>query len=233
MNNTKYSVLFMRDDTDVKRYRVSPFWLRMFFYIQILLLLCAGGGLFIGLRAWRSNSQLVTEKKNLAERLASAEIRLEQLGNMEKILHSYDPSEIQMLLQAATSEEKPKSNPSVDLNKVFVRVDTQLVNVENLQAKLNERKIDVTFELNNLQTTNTLSGLGEFYFVKKDGSLVKVPTNKNDLSFQIQRFKRIQTSFMLPDGVAPNDVFGLRLEIQDKDGGVIFGETYPLYHIQS
>ena len=28
MSDPKYSVLFMRDDTDVKRYRVSPFWLK-------------------------------------------------------------------------------------------------------------------------------------------------------------------------------------------------------------
>lgn len=46
MGSTKYNVLFMRDDDTVKRYRLSPFWLRMLFWFVILLALLAGGSLF-------------------------------------------------------------------------------------------------------------------------------------------------------------------------------------------
>lgn len=232
MSDSKYSVLFMRDDRDVTRYRVSPFWLKMFIFTQIFLFLCAAGGIYMGVRGFKINAELQSENKSLEQRLVDAEVRLERLGNMEKILQSYDPAELQSLLSAATTEvEQQKEQVTVDLNKVFTRVDTQQVGVENLQAKMSGRKIAISFELNNLQTAKAVVGQAFLSFVKKDGSSVDAKTNQRDLSFQIQRFKRIQTTFLLPDGLDQKDLFGVRLEIKGKNGDVIFAETYPLYHI--
>ena len=232
MSDSKYSVLFMRDDRDVTRYRVSPFWLKMFIFIQVFLLLCAAGGIYAGVRGLKKNADLRSENKSLEQRLVDAEVRLERLGNMEKILQSYDPAELQSLLSAATTEvEQEKEQEAVDLNRIFTRVDTQIVGVENLQARISNRKMTVSFELNNLQSARAVVGQAALSFVKKDGSVATAKTNSNDLSFQIQRFKRIQTAFLLPDGVEQKDLFGLRLEIKGKDGDVIFAETYPFYHI--
>ncbi|WP_419785506.1 hypothetical protein [Pseudodesulfovibrio sp.] len=233
MSDSKYSVLFMRDDRDVSRYRVSPFWLKMFIFAQVFLLLCAVGGIYMGVRGLKVNAGLREVNRDMEQRLVDAEVRLERLSNMEKILQSYDPAELQSLLAAATSEvEKKDEQAPVDLNKIFTRVDTQQVGVENLQAKEAGRKVNVSFELNNLQSSNkVISGLADFSFVTKDGKTVVAKTNKRDLAFQIQRFKRIQTAFNLPDGMGKKDIFGLRLEIKGSDGGIIFAETYPLYHI--
>ncbi|WP_285906222.1 hypothetical protein [Pseudodesulfovibrio pelocollis] len=232
MSNSKYSVLFMRDDRDVTRYRVSPFWLKMFIFVQVFLLLCAAGGIFMGVRGVKRNVDLRTENKSLEQRLVDAEVRLERLGNMEKILQSYDPAELQSLLAAATSElEREKEGNAVDLNRIFTRVDTQLVSVENLQARVSSRKMTVSFDLNNLQSARAAAGQATIALVKKDGGTQMAKTNASDLAFQIQRFKRMQTTFSLPDGVEQKDVFGLRLEIKGSDGEVVFAETYPLYHI--
>mgnify|MGYP000114968051 CR=1 FL=1 len=230
MSDSKYSVLFMRDDTDVKRYRLSPFWLRLFLFSQIFMLLCAAGGIYMGMRGWWQNAELLAQKKKLEQRLVDAEVRLERLGNMEKILQSYDPKELQALLSSAADEPETKQ-PSLDLRKIFSRVDTRQVGVENLQARINGAKATVSFELNNMQTTKSMSGVVDFIFVKKNGEEVSINTNKNDLTFQIQRFKRIRTSFIMPSGVKKSDVFGIRLEIKNNDGTVIFSETYPLYNI--
>jgi hypothetical protein len=233
MSDSKYSVLFMRDDRDVTRYRVSPFWLKMFIFSQIFLLLCAAGGIYMGVRGLRVNSNLRDVNKDLEQRLVDAEVRLERLGNMEKILQSYDPAELQSLLSAATTEvERKAEQEEIDLNQIFTRVDTQQVGVENLQAKLAGRKVSVSFELNNLQASKaTVVGQADFTYVTKDGKSVKAKTNKRDLGFQIQRFKRIQTTFVMPDGLDRKDLFGLRLMIRGNDGEVIFAETYPFYHI--
>jgi len=232
MSNSKYSVLFMRDDRDVTRYRISPFWLKMFIFVQIFLLLCAAGGIFMGVRGVKRNVDLRAENKSLEQRLVDAEVRLERLGNMEKILQSYDPAELQSLLAAATSElEREKEGDAVDLNRIFTRVDTQLVSVENLQARVASRKMTVSFDLNNLQSARAAAGQATIALVKKDGGTQMAKTNASDLGFQIQRFKRIQTTFSLPDGMEQKDVFGLRLEIKGSDGEVVFAETYPLYHI--
>ena len=233
MSDSKYSVLFMRDDRDVTRYRISPFWLKMFIFSQIFLLLCAAGGIYMGVRGLRVNSNLRDENKDLEQRLVDAEVRLERLGNMEKILQSYDPAELQSLLSAATTEvERKAEQEEIDLNQIFTRVDSQQVGVENLQAKITGRKVGVSFELNNLQASKaTVVGQADFTFVTKDGKSVAAKTNKRDLGFQIQRFKRIQTTFVLPDGLDRKDLFGLRLVIKGNDGDVIFAETYPFYHI--
>lgn len=232
MSDSKYSVLFMRDDRDVTRYRVSPFWLKMFVCSQIFLLLCAAGGIYMGVRGFKVNADLQSEKKGLEQRLVDAEVRLERLGNMEKILESYDPTELQSLLSAATSEAaQPEEREEVNLNKIFVRTDTRQVGIENMQARLAGRKLSVSFELNNLQASKSMAGQADFVYLTKGGKVEDAETNKDDLSFQIQRFKRIQTTFLLPEGMDQKDLFGLRLEIRGKDGDVIFAETYPFYHI--
>ncbi len=234
MSDSKYSVLFMRDDRDVTRYRVSPFWLKMFICTQVFLFLCAAGGIYMGVRGFKINSGLHVENKGLEQRLVDAEVRLERLGNMEKILQSYDPAELQSLLSSATTAvEQQVEQEKVDLNKVFVRANTGQVGVENLSVKLDKRKISVSFELNNLRASTAVVGQAYLSFVTKDGSPQAAKYKKGDLSFQIQRFKRIQTSFLLPDGVEEKDLFGLRLEIKGKGGDVIYAETYPFYHIIS
>lgn len=234
MSNSKYSVLFMRDDRDVTRYRISPFWLKIFVFSQVFLLLCAAGGIYMGVRGFKLNNKLQVENKGLEQRLVDAEVRLERLGNMEKILQSYDPAELQSLLSAATNEVEQAPEPvEIDLNKVFTRVDTQQVGVENLQAKISGRKISISFELNNLQSSKAVTGSINIKVVKKDGASLVPELNKNDLGFQIQRFKRIKTTFLLPEGIDQKDLFGLRLEIKSKGGELFFAETYPIYHIRS
>ncbi len=234
MSDSKYSVLFMRDDRDVTRYRVSPFWLKMFICTQVFLFLCAAGGIYMGVRGFKINSGLHTENKGLEQRLVDAEVRLERLGNMEKILQSYDPAELQSLLSSATSEvEQQVEQEKVDLNKVFTRVNSGQVGVENLRVKIDKRKISVSFELNNLRASTAVVGQAYLSFVKKDGSPLAAKYKTGDLSFQIQRFKRIATAFLLPDGVEDKELFGLRLEIKGKDGDLIYAETYPFYHVTS
>jgi hypothetical protein len=205
----------------------------MFVFSQVFLLLCAVGGIYMGVRGFRVNAALQSEKKGLEQRLVDAEVRLERLGNMEKILESYDPAELQSLLSAATTEaeQQPEPREEIDLNKIFTRTDTRQVGVENMQAKLSGRKLTVSFELNNLQASKSMAGQADFIYLTKSGQTEEAQTNKDDLSFQIQRFKRIRTTFLLPEGMERKDLFGLRLEIKGKDGDVIFAETYPFYHI--
>ena len=124
-------------------------------------------------RGFKINSELHSENKSLEQRLVDAEVRLERLGNMEKILESYDPTELQSLLSAATTEaeeQQQEVRPDVDLNKIFIRTDTRQVGVENMQAKLSGSKLSVTFELNNLQAATSITGQADFIFMTKDGT---------------------------------------------------------------
>ena len=230
MSHLKYSVLFMRDDSDVRRFRISPFWLKAFLYFQGFLLLLSIIGISIGATFWSSNASLRAERKALELRLSEAEVQLERLTNIEKMKAEASakgaaPAEKS---GAAPAEPLAPKTPPVNLRDLFGKVNTAQVTVENFQTRISGNEATVSFELTNVQSVNTLSGLAELSLIRNDGQMLGVEANRADLSFQIQRFKHIRTSFNLPKGVDRRDVFGLRLEIKGSDGKTIFSDTFPL-----
>ncbi|MDD4952985.1 MAG: hypothetical protein PHV85_10590, partial [Desulfovibrionaceae bacterium] len=186
-------------------------------------------GIYAGVKSWWGNQVLVNEKKALEQRLVEAEVRLERLGNIEKILNSYDPKELQALLSATPNGG---GEAGLDLGALFASVNTMQVGVENLKVQVEGGRLNVGFDLNNMQGAAPLSGSADLSLVRNDGGVVDPVFNKNDLSFQIQRFKHVRTEASLPKGVEAKGLFGLRLEIKSDDGQVIYSETYPLQRIR-
>ncbi|NDV23014.1 hypothetical protein [Desulfovibrio sp. JC022] len=232
MGNTKYNVLFMRDDDTVKRYRLSPFWLKVLFWIVFMLAVCAGAGAWAGYTFWNENGQLKQEKIELQKTLNDASVQLERLENVNKILDSYDPNELQSLLAAVPVEEKKvESTPVVDLNKLLFYKNLMRAGVENVKVRKSGSSLAVSFDLNNLQTSSALSGLAKIELIENNGKGVKIRVNRNDLSFHIQRFKVVRTRFGLPAGASLKDIYGIRLMITTKKGELIFSEVYPLSRV--
>ncbi|BBD09478.1 hypothetical protein [Desulfovibrio ferrophilus] len=238
MSKAKYNVLMMRDNSPVKRFRMSPAWLKMALYVLILLVTVAGLGGYFGLTYWKQNTTLTEELSETQRELREARIELERLQNVDKILKSNDPEELQALFgnviaEPTTAHPAAKPVPKVNLSTVFKRVDTQSVKVDNLQIKPIGSKLRLSFNLNNLQTEETVSGRASLEIVTNEGKNRSLALNSNDMVFQIQRFKQISTTFTLPQKMTLPDVFGLRLVIKDPSGKVIFSETYPLSYVMS
>ncbi|MBU1003454.1 MAG: hypothetical protein KKE73_13150 [Proteobacteria bacterium] len=238
MSKAKYNVLMMRDNSPVKRFRMSPAWLKLALYVIILLVAVACLGGYFGMSYWRQSGGLAEELANTQRELREARIELERLQNIDKILKSNDPEELQALFGNVIADPgaaKPmaKPVPKVNLTSVFKRVDLQQVKVDNLQIKPSGANYRLTFNLNNLQTEETISGRADMELVSNEGQDWPLALNLNDMVFQIQRFKQISTTFNLPSKVILSDVFGLRLIIKDPSGKVIFSETYPLSYVMS
>ncbi len=239
MSKAKYNVLMMRDNTPVRRYRLSPVWLKLALYMLLLLLACAGAGGYFGLQYWKSNQTLSEELGGTQRELREARIELERLQNIDQILKSNNPEELQSLLGTSGEAPKPKAPvtpppPPVNLSKLLGRIDLQHVRVDNFQAKApSDRTLQIVFNLNNLQTVDTISGEATMAVLTNDGKEQLPQLNKNDLLFQIQRFKQITTSFKLPGGLTRADVFGLRLVIKNNSGQVVFSDVFPLANILS
>lgn len=233
MVKSKYNVLLMRDDTNVKRYRLSSFWIRLVIYSGILLIIIAAAGGYAGFRFWNENRTLVNENRDLSRDLMEARLELERLENIDQILKSNDPEDLQSLIGSVTAEiESGESQtPPVNLNDIFEYVDLQQVRVDDLQAKFTNNGMRVSFHLNNLLQEGTLSGQADLQLLATDGSVVEVKLNKSQLSFQIQHFKRITTNFALPEKYGKNNLFALRLMIKNEQDQIIFSETFPLAHI--
>jgi len=238
MSKAKYNVLMMRDNTPVRRYRLSPVWLKIALYLLLLLVAFAGTGGYFGFDFWNRNQVLTEELSGLQRELREARIELERLQNIDKILRSNEAEQMQSLSGTRSEPAKTKAppaplSPPLDLSKLLGRIDLQHVRVDNFQAKNGGRNLQIVFNLNNLQTVDTISGEATMAVVTNAGKEQLPQLNKNDLVFQIQRFKQITTSFQLPGSLRTNDVYGLRLVIKNTSGQVIFSDVFPLANILS
>ena len=260
----KYSVLIMRDDADVRRFRISPGLMRGLVWGFALLVLVTGVGLYSGARFWAEGARLAEEKKALERRLIEAEVQLERLSNVESILKSNDPEELQALVggmgqfpgdtksgdarsgdarSGAAGKGAGVANPAasaassggaglpLNLAELFESKDMKLAGLENLQIKITGDNAQVRLDLNNLQPERLLNGRVDLLLVSASGKVSPAPVPEAELAFSIQRFKRIQAAFALPEGLDRQTLFALRVIIRSQDGKAIFSETYQIARI--
>ncbi len=231
MRDSKYSILFMRDDTDVRRFRISPFWLRGYIIAQVVLVLVTVGSLYFGIISWYDNYTLSSEKQELDKRLEDAELRLSTLGNMEKILEAYDKKELQTLLAQTPEDIANQSQTTVDLSAIFKPVDDGLVVVDEIKATFKNSQLTVNFTVGNPKPATTITGRASLTLIATNGTIHPLKAKTSDLSFQIQRRKFVRATMGLPENLSQSKAFGLRISITNSEGKVIFGKTYPLYNI--
>jgi len=223
MKNASYSVLFMRDDADVKTLRVSPRRLRLLLWISVGLGIVVLIGLIVGLRSFVGYRGLLNERRDLEVQLAEAQVNLERLGNLDKLQKG----------DAATPPAKDSGKGQADksaqpLSRAFSKINAGTIAVENFRAQLSGATLATTFDLNNRAQDSATGGISLF-LLRNDGTLTELAVqNSSDLTFQIQRFKRISTTANAPEGLTRKEALGLRVEIKNSNGEVILGETYAL-----
>lgn len=225
MKDTNFSVLFMRDNSDVKSFRVSPRRLKALLWGLGVLALAVVAGLAVGLHSFVGYRALLSERRSLESSLAEAQVALERLGNINKIQQAQgkEPGGAK-----AKAEDKAEDKSlAAKAQRVFAKVNTGAINVENFRGQLSSSALITSFDLNN-RGSAALSGVIQLLILRSDGSLVEVEAPAQDLTYQIQRFKRISTSAPLPSGLNRREALGLRIEIKNSDGETILGETYAL-----
>lgn len=260
MSKGKINIIWFRDDEPAKRMRMHPAWLKALTYLAVLLVLLAAGGSFAGYEFWRRAQDMRQEKRDVDMRLSETLLKLERLQNIDQLLRSSDPTEISQLLAGlglempsakGASQPQPSSKNakeaakeaaktalverekgSFDLADVIGKVDLGQVSVEGFRAKIDGKTIQFGFDLNNLLPQSSQSGIGQLYAVTREGSLIPLETGKDDLTFQIQRYKQVNGQALVPGLVDRGGVFGFRLVLNTTSGKTIFSETYPLVQTQ-
>ncbi|MDR3641082.1 MAG: hypothetical protein P4L39_07145 [Humidesulfovibrio sp.] len=213
----------MRDDADVKTLRVSPRRLKLLLWISLCLTVLVTIGLVVGLRSFVGYRNLLGERRALEVRLAEAQVNLERLGNLEKIQKSGPAASGKEAQKKGAPEPAPQTSGGA-----FHTINSGTITVENFKALMQGANIVISFDLNN-RAQNSASGDIRLLLLRNDGSLTELnPSTASDLTYQIQRFKRISASARVPAGVARKEALGLRVEIKNSDGVVILGETYAL-----
>jgi hypothetical protein len=221
--DSNFSVLFMRDDSDVKTFRVSPRRLKLLLWTSGVLGLAVLVALAVGLRSFVGYRVLLNERRSLESNLAEAQVSLERLGNLDKIQKSQGGAKDS---GPAKNQAEGKASPAVT-QRVFAQVNTGAMTVENFRSQFGSQTLSVTFDLNN-RVSGSLSGDIRLLLLRNDGSLIPLEVPAQDLTYQIQRFKRISTSGPIPEGLTRREILGMRIEIKTSEGDLIFGETYAL-----
>ncbi len=219
--DSNFSVLFMRDNSDVKSFRVSPRRLKGLLWVSGSVALLVLVGLIVGLRSFVGYRSLLSERRVMESNLAEAQVSMERLGNLDKIQKSQGQGK-----EPAKNQAQDKQSAAT-AQRVFALVNTGAMTVENFRAQVSSQNVNVSFDLNN-RGSEALSGDIRMLLLRNDGSLHPLNVPASDLTYQIQRFKRISTSAPAPEGLTRREALGLRIEIKTSEGVLIFGETYSL-----
>lgn len=225
MPNRSYSVLFMRDDADVKTLRVSPKRLKLLLWTLAGAAVVVFVLLVLGLRSFVGYRTLVSERRDLEVKLAEAQVSLERLGNLDKLQHGA-PAKADK--PDAKADARPDARTDKSGHRAFQRQDKGTIAVDNLRGQLSGSTLTISFDLNN-RAQGSAAGAITLLLLKSDGSLTELEaSNPADLTYQIQRFKRISASARVPEKTIRKEALGLRMEIKNSDGELILGETYAL-----
>ena len=226
----KYSVILMRDDTSVKRFRIRPFWIKFFLVLFFLAVTVAALGGYFSVIFYQDKEELRTDLEVLSKNLEQTAEELEKKRNIQKIFETYDSEDLHSFLTVNGSRRNLA--PAVDLNEVFQYEDSGIVRVDNVQASFNRERMRVRFDVNNLAEGETISGRIFLHLVRRDGRQVDLDLDHDDLDYAISRFKNVDVTFELPDDLSPENIFALRVKARDDDRRLLYSETFPLSRIQ-
>jgi len=243
----KISILIMRDDAGVSRMRVSPFWIKSGLWAVGFLALAAG--IFAAGAVYYRGIVAESEQaaQNARKAVTEAGDRLKRLDEIEAILRAKDPTDLQTLIAfynpdaaawwkpampdasaaPATPDKAEPAAAKIDLRKIFDRVDINQAGVDNFKAKIENNKLVVGFDLSNLSPQTALAGKADLYVLSNDGALHHIKPDKDELTFQIQRFKQVAVQGPLPQGVVAADIYGVKISIVDPAGKTIYTAISP------
>lgn len=226
----KYSVLLMRDDQHVKRFRIGQQWLRFGLCLLVTVFLVAAGGLYVGYDLWTKNKELIAETKRLDTELQEQLRKLARLEEYEKYLENNDPAQIQAMAAAENgdTEEDEPAGP-LDLAELLASVDVDRADVQDFSLTRRDEGdgLNLSFDLHNSDTGTPLVGRLEVTILGGDGREVDSELQGDDLDFQIENFKTMEAAVIVPEGMQVESLFGLRLSIVDQDTGeVLYSKVY-------
>lgn len=241
-NSNKYTVLVMRDDTQVRRMRFSPFWLKFFLWFLLILAAIAGAGSWGSYYFWEKGRAQENRLAQLERQNADLGIKLERLQNMETLIGASESTPLDPVLDtgptAATPTEDKTSNnvgpgdlPAlVDVagnatatgnatdfagpapNNATAPDGEDPVKLENINLRANSSKT-LRLGVSFVNTTGkSIRGYASLTLLTPSGQ-VPATVPSDDLDFQMARLKRATTTFPLPEGVTMDDVEAVRITV--------------------
>ena len=255
-NNNKYTVLVMRDDTQVRRMRFSPFWLKFFLWFLLILATIAAAGSWGSYYFWEKGRAQETRLAQLERQNADLGIKLERLQNMETLIGASESTPLDPVLDTGPTAATPtedKTLGGMGPGDLPVLVDVsgnatatgnatisegpatanatapdgeEAVKLENINLRANSNKT-LRLGVSFVNTTGkSIRGYASLTLLTPSGE-VPATVPSDDLDFQMARMKRATTTFPLPEGVTMGDVEAVRINVF-VDEVEIFTQDVPL-----
>ncbi|GAU08546.1 hypothetical protein [Desulfoplanes formicivorans] len=226
------SILVMRDDKDVYRVRMHPWCVKALIYGTILVGLCAVLGGYGVFYFWNENKQLDIDLQNMQNTLLDNNMELKRLRNIEK-MQQYDVNGSAALDTKIIEIKNNNTDKSyINLNDIFGSIDKNVLIASNVQAKFIKKFINLSFDINkrNFEDNGVVNGNVVIHIVSSSGDVVDVET-RSDMFFELRRMKQYNVRIPIPKQLVKNDIFGIRITINQSPGKTVFRETYLLSNI--
>jgi hypothetical protein len=230
--DNKLSLILMRDDGRVRQYQFRTVWFRLFLYAQALLLVGALLGASGGFFHWSRHMEAVNTHADLQKQISDLRVHMERLRHAQEILTGGEHEHASHFSTLYTARSAGSRGQPIDLYNIFKHKDLQLVSLSNVQLQSHDEKLRLRFELHNLED-KAVSVMTSVYFVGRDASVVLAQGEKNEWSFTIQRYHKLNSLLDLPSGLALEDVFALLLVISNTEHEDMFIQTYILSDIMA
>ena len=235
MNPYKYTIIFMRDDSSVRRMRAHPLllWTLGYLLLGTLLTACLGG--YFGFHFWQENTVLTKKIEDFQKTEQHKDTELERLHTLEKLI-THDDQENMDALRASAQVEKHafSENPGINLFEILEIVDRNIFSVATVQAHFRRQGLQLAFDVNSRNTRGTepLKGRVEVHLITGVGTVIPLEMKK-DLLFTLRRMKQFRLEMDIPGTVSVKDIFGIRISVLiEPSDELVFSETYPLSHIR-
>ncbi len=228
----KYSILLLKDNAGVRRFRVhSSLLLCVAVLLGALFAVAACGG-YAGYIFWQHNGKLIAENTTLQKNIRDLTIDLKRLENVEKILNANDPEELQALLDTTAGKDAPRLSPPIDLSTLLHVVDMQMVKVNNVSASLQgKQEIQLQFDLNSQTADRMLQGSITVALISKQGQTQPATvSNPEEMSYSISRYKKVTANLQIPPPMSVEDIYALAITIS-ANGDTVFHDTIPLHSL--
>lgn len=290
--NISYSILFLRDDSSVVRFRLKPYWIKFLAVVFILFSGTSGAAGYAAHYYWKRYNILKYENSGLEVKLEegnrklaaytgvamlndsitlprSSMVGVSVLASSGKVDGAQNAADGQSepgsgngdtsvqidgnAPQATTAPQMPETGQPGALESVAYG-DSGTVNGESpipLQpeqtnppagtagkehpALISEvllrseggKSFTLAFDLSNRDQQLTLNGRVEVAIITKSGPRHEITqVNRNALRFIINRYKRVNTHFVLPGDIQPEDIAKLLLTVAAEDQPAIT-YTFP------
>jgi hypothetical protein len=250
----KCSLLLMRDDGRVIRWRISLRFFRALCFTAVLLPLLLGGAGWLAWTLRQDNTALNAQQVQLEQENLALSTELTRLANLGHLLDMPENAKLlalqsqQTRLRAAEQDEAPLEFPpqenikdknqgdAISLEATpspqpssSPSVDMRLIGVENVHARRLGDKLRIALDLHNSQQKSQLAGyvVCTVRSLAEENILLEIP--KEVAAFRINRFKRAVFAPTLPAAVRGlSTPLTILIEINLEERGVVYRNEYPV-----